>query len=261
MGVSDTMYSHFSQIAKKYRHVRTTDIEPIIHIKNTIGNLSQVRGADIGCGDGRYDLLLLQHIDNLHLTCIDINEEMLQEASRYLKSHGISSFVTLKADANDFHLEDGSMDCIFTFNAIHHFDVRNFFENTGRALRKDGLIFIYTRLRSQNERGIWGRYFPMFMEKEKRLFELDEMQEIIESSGSLSLREAKTFRYKRNNSLDGLIEKVQSRHYSTFSLYSDDELRVSIDGFKENIRRNFSDTSNIEWYDENILFILRPRLN
>jgi len=261
MGISKTMYSHFSRIARKYRHVRTTDIEPIIHIRNTIRDFTEVRAADIGCGDGRYDLLLFQHIDNLHLTCIDINEEMLREASKYLKSHGINNFVTLKADANDFHLEDDSMDCIFTFNAIHHFDTRNFLDSTSRALKEDGWIFIYTRLRSQNARGIWGRYFPMFIEKERRLYELDEIREIVESSGSLSLKEARPFKYKRSNSLENLIEKVKARHYSTFSLYDDNELRSSLDGFKENIRKRFNDTGNIEWYDENILLILRPRLN
>jgi ubiquinone/menaquinone biosynthesis C-methylase UbiE len=255
------MYSHFSRIASKYRRVRTTDIEPIIHIKNRIGGLSEVRGADIGCGDGRYDLLLLRHIKNLHLTCIDINEAMLREASEYLRSHGVNNFTTLKADANDFHLEDDSMDCIFTFNAIHHFDTPVFLKSTGRALKRNGWVFIYTRLRSQNARGIWGQHFPMFVEKERRLYELDELRDMIESSGSLSLEETRHFRYKRSDSLENLIEKVKARHYSTFSLYDDHELNSSLDGFKENIRRRFRDTDNIEWYDENILLTLRPRAN
>jgi len=255
------MYRHFSRIASKYRYVRTTDLEPIIHIKETIGGLREVWGADIGCGDGRYDLLLLRHIKNLHLTCIDINEAMLREASEYLKRHGMDNFTTLKADANDFHLKDDSMDCIFTFNAIHHFDTPGFLKTTGRVVKGNGWVFIYTRLKSQNARGIWGQHFPMFVEKERRLYELDELRDMIESSGLLSLEETRYFRYKRNDSLKNLIEKVKARHYSTFSLYDDRELDDSLHGFKESIKRRFRDTDNIEWYDENILLTLRPRSN
>ena len=122
------MYSHFSHVASVYRQIRTTDVEPIAFISETLKGLPEVKAADVACGAGRYDLLLFQHLNNLHLTCIDINESMLEQVSDYLKSHGITNINTIKADGKDFPLEDNSMDCIFTFNAIHHFDFVKFIE-------------------------------------------------------------------------------------------------------------------------------------
>ncbi len=111
------MYGHFSKIATSYKNIRITNIEPILFIKKKLKDLDKIKAADIGCGAGRYDLLFFKYLNNLHLICIDINESMLSETSKYLKSNGITNFKTMKADVNDIQLEDDSMDCIFTFNA------------------------------------------------------------------------------------------------------------------------------------------------
>ena len=124
------MYSHFSQVASDYREIRTTDLEPIAFIGEILKGLPEVRAADIGCGAGRYDLLLFQHIDNLHLTCIDINDSMLEMVSDYLKAYEILRFKTIKADAGNIPLDDNSMDSIFIFNAIHHFNFVEFIEKS-----------------------------------------------------------------------------------------------------------------------------------
>jgi len=151
------------------------------------------------------------------------------------------------------------MDCVLTLNAIHHFDFVAFIEKSGKIIKKDGSIFIYTRLRSQNARNIWGQYFPLFSETETRLYELDEMKQWIQSVDSLKLETAKLFKYKRNATMEQLLEKARKRHYSTFSLYKEDELREALKTFQENTRRKFKDTTKIEWLDENILLILKTK--
>lgn len=259
MDAIKNMYNHFSGIAPDYRQVRTTDVEPIIFIGERLRRLPEVKAADIGCGAGRYDRLLFQHITNLHLTCVDINERMLKKVSDYLKSHGIDNFKTIKADANDIPLENNSMDCIFTFNAVHHFDFVKFLGKSARALKRDGRVFIYTRLRSQNARSIWGRYFPLFSEKEIRLYELEEMKQWVQSVDSLSLEVIRSFKYKRLSTIERLVEQVRARHYSTFSLYEEDELDGALKTFQESIRARFQDTNRIEWFDENILLVLKPK--
>lgn len=75
------IHNHFSKVAFNYRRIRTTDVEPIAFIGETLRKLPEIKAADIGCGAGRYDLLLFQYINNLHLTCIDINEHMLAKVS------------------------------------------------------------------------------------------------------------------------------------------------------------------------------------
>ena len=253
------MYGHFSRVAPIYRQVRTTDVEPIMHIGETLKHMTDIKAADVGCGAGRYDLLLFQHLNNLQLTCIDINESMLEQVTDYLTSHGILNIKTLKANRDDIPLEGNSMDCIFTSNAVHHFDFVKFIKKSSKIIKEDGRIFIYTRLRSQNARSIWGQYFPIFSETETRLYELDEMKQWIQSVDSLQLENSKMFKYKRNATMEQLVEKVTKRHYSTFSLYEENELAEALETFQENIREQFQDTTQVKWRDENILLILRPK--
>lgn len=257
MDLNQNMRSHFSRVASHYRQVRTTDVEPIIFIGETLKVRPEIKAADVGCGAGRYDVLLFRHLNNLHLTCIDINETMLRQLSDYLMHCGITHFKTIKADANDIPLEDNSMDCVLSFNAIHHFDFVKFIEKAAKVIKEEGRIFIYTRLRTQNARSIWGQHFPLFLETETRLYELDEIEKWVQAAGSLSLETAKTFRYKRNATLQDLVEKVKAKHYSTFSLYGKGKLEDALKGFQENIRNQFQDMNQIKCFDENIMLVLK----
>ena len=253
----ENMGDHFSKIAHFYKDIRTTDIEPIQFIRKKLKDFKTIRAADIGCGDGRYDLLLFRHLNNLHLTCTDINESMLREASDYLKGDGIHNFITLKANAHDLPLKSNLLDCVFTFNAIHHFDFLEFVKKVATITREGALAFIYTRLQSQNARNIWGRYFPLFLEKEKRLYELNEITESVDSTNCSTIESIKKFQFSRKATLDQLLDKVKKKHYSTFSLYDDDELEDSLKEFEKKIIHHFADTELIEWFDENILIVLR----
>ncbi len=258
MTTAQDMYLHFSATASSYRQVRTTDPEIILFIAEILKDREEIKAADIGCGTGRYDLLLFEHLKNLHLTCIDANENMLAQASSYLQENQISNFEVVKSQASKLPLEAHSMDSILTFNAIHHFDFAQFINECWNALKKDGRIFIYTRLRSQNANNIWGSYFPYFSEKETRLYEFNEIEAYIQDNPLLEMETSKSFRFKRNSTLDRLVDQAKAKHYSTFSLYSENEFSESLNIFQANIRKNFPNTNQVEWMDENILLVLKP---
>lgn len=111
-----------------------------------IGNLGLF--GDMGIAQNK-------HLDNLYLTCIDINAAMLEEISNYLSKAGITNFKTIQSPAEDIPLNDNSIDYIFVFNAIHHLNLTEFTGEAARILRDRGSIFIYTRLQSQNGRNIF----------------------------------------------------------------------------------------------------------
>lgn len=246
-------YNHFSKIASKYRSLRTTDLEPILNIKNKINGKSGINIADVGCGDGRYSLELLRCLeDKCYLHCIDSNENMLKHLKDYLKEQNTTNFCVRPGNANKLPLENDSMDCVVTFNAIHHFDIQRFLAEALECLKEDGHLFIYTRLKNQNSRNIWGQYFPLFTEMENRLFEYDELKNHI-LQADMGIYHKKIFGYKRTSSLTRLLEKAQSNHYSTFSLYSEESFEASLETFEQNIRNNFDDLENVNWQDENIL--------
>ncbi len=199
-------------------------------------------------------MLLFQHVNNLHLTCIDLNESMLQQVSDYLTHHHVSQFKTLRASGNEIPIEDRSLDCVLTFNAVHHFDLVRFLENAVRVSKPGGKIFIYTRLRSQNARNICGQYFPSFTEKETRLYELDEIEAGIQAVEGVRLEQVQPFHYQREATVAQLVERVRARHYSTFSLYADEELKNALEIFQASLKHAFHET--VEWVDENTLLVL-----
>lgn len=249
---------HFSKIAHQYRDLRTTDIEPILFIEKKLKNVSGIRAADVGCGAGRYDLKLFQHLGKkLYLYCIDVTKEMLEQLSSHLNSHKLKNFQPIAALAEILPLPDNSLDCLFSFNAIHHFRILGFFNEASRTLKKDGYFFIYTRLRKQNKRTIWGKYFPFFNQKETRLFELNELKEIVKTCPQLRIESIEVFKYKRISTLNRLIGQAKRQHYSTFFLYTNKEFKQSLERFEQNIKRHFEDLRNISWFDENILLVVR----
>jgi ubiquinone/menaquinone biosynthesis C-methylase UbiE len=254
------VHQHFSRIALRYRDLRTTDLEPIWYIKNKLLDLEDIKMADVGCGDGRYSLELFRIWgDKLHLHCIDANPEMLKQLDAHLIQYGIKNFQIRESLAENLPMEDGAVHCIITFNAIHHFSLLEFFKEASRVLEDNGYLFIYTRLRSQNRRNIWGRFFPLFYHKEIRLYELDKLEEILRKISKLKLQFVEFFKYDRCSDMNCLVEQAQNHHYSTFSLYTEKEFEQSLEEFKQNLKVNFKDLEHIKWTDENVLLVIRKQ--
>jgi len=251
------IHQHFSKIAHRYHYLRTTDIEPINFIVRKMEALEQIEAIDIGCGNGRYDLLLLKYLNSkLKLTCADVNSDMLNTLEKNFINNGISDFTSVVAKAENIPAEDNTYDCIFTFNAVHHFNLLTFLHESSRILKVGGNIFIYTRLLDQNRRNIWGSYFPLFNKKENRLYTFSRLVNTVEEVPNLYIKSVEYYKYGRVATLTQLINRIRSHHYSTFFLYLSEELEEAIKGFTNNIENNFKDTGRVNWFDENILFMI-----
>ena len=245
------MDQHFTAVSPVYRDVRTTDREPVERIAKELEGLRHPKGAEIGCGAGRYDLLMCETVPGLHLTCIDANPAMLEQVLGMLTANGIDAFETRKSTAEDLELEAGGYDFVSSFNAVHHFDFPDFLRKSRDGLAAGGHLFIYTRLPGQNALNIWGRYFPGFTDKETRLLELGDIYRWIEDTAGLRFVSATCLRYRRRSSLERLVEQARSRHYSTFSLYDQDAFEEALAEFREKVQRRFANA--VEWHDENVL--------
>ncbi len=71
------------------------------------------------------------------------------------------------------------------------------------------------------------------------------MERWIGQTGRLRLLAAKTFRYARTASLGRLLTQARCRHYSTFSLYTEEEFEEACNAFENTIRRRFDDPGKI----------------
>lgn len=243
---------HFSKIAPNYMELRTTDVDHIEYIKKLLIKKSKINIADVGCGDGRYSLEILKSFENCYLHCIDFNENMIQHLKKYLTEKKFRNFCARAGDASKLPLENNSMDSIMTFNAIHHFDLDKFFSESHEILKDDGKLIIYTRLRNQNYRSIWGEHFPLFGDMETRLYELNELKEYAKNA-DLKIKSTRVFGHARTSTLERLIQQAKGNHYSTFALYDEETFDESLVIFQKNIRKNFSNLEQITWHDENIL--------
>jgi len=257
--VESLMSDHFSQVASIYSQVRTIDYELINYITKKLASMSNIVAADIGCGDGRYSIKLIEKLRNrLSLTCVDNNYEMLQQISKI--SSNFQNLQTKQAFAEKLPFDDNSLDCIFSFNAIHHFKINEFAKECNRVLKNNGLLFIYTRLKDQNESNIWCKFFPDFSKKENRLFDIQSLTKCISNQTSLNLKSSEFFEHKRSSNLQTLVKRAEMKHYSTFSLYSISEFEKSLGKFKQNIYQNFNNPENIQWVDENTMFVFQKTL-
>ena len=129
---------HFSQIEPKYRELRNTDLEPIPYIKRTPKHLTDIEAAGVGCGAGRYDISLFQSLKGrLYLHCIDSNQDMLNNLQLYLSENKISEFKIKQAYAHDLPIKDRFLNCVFTFNAVHHFKINEFLNEAIRVLKDE----------------------------------------------------------------------------------------------------------------------------
>ena len=253
-----THYHHFSRVAHKYKDLRTTDLEPILFIKKKLQDLTKIEAVDVGCGTGRYDVKLYDYLgERLYLTCIDENNSMLNELTKNLTEHKIKNFKAIKSPAENLPLPANSLDSIFTFNALHHFRLLDFFKEASRVLKNNGYLFAYTRLQSQNKRNIWGRHFPEFCEKENRLYELSELEEMLKEAPNLKLESIEYFKYRQASKLEWLTTQAMGHHYSTFDLYDKEDFEEALKKFQENITHHFKEPDRIGWDNENIMLVIR----
>jgi len=257
--VESLMSEHFSQVASIYSQVRTIDYELINYITKKLASMSNIVAADIGCGDGRYSIKLIEKLrDRLSLTCVDNNYEMLQQISKI--SSNFQNLQTRQAFAEKIPFDDNSLDCIFSFNAIHHFKINEFAKECNRVLKNNGLLFIYTRLKEQNVSTILGKFFPDFSKKENRLFDNQSLTDRISNQTGLNLKSTESFQHNRSSDIRTLVSKAEKKHYSTFSLYTVSEFEKSLGKFKQNIYQNFSNPENIQWVDENTMFVFQKTI-
>lgn len=247
---------HFSEIACDYGDVRFTDSEPIRYIEAQLRGLPAIVGIELGCGTGRYTAELFAALDGrLRLHCVDASAAMLAELGRTLNVKYEGRYTATHRTAERVRFAPGAHDAVFAFNALHHFDLLRVLRNISEWLRPGGLAFLYTRTPSQNERGMWGRCFPGFAEKETRLKDADTLRAAVEATPGLRCVETKRFAYDRRADLKTVLDKVDNYHYSTFRLYRGGELEAATQGFIKRLRTEFPDPDNITWTDHNLMLV------
>ena len=244
-----TVGEHFERVAAVYESLRTTDEAPVRAICQLLPD-RPVTGLDVGCGTGRYTRLLRSLLPGGSLLAAsDVSAAMLAQLKAASHGHA-GGVVPLLAAAEQLPFRDASLDVVTAFNCVHHFDLGRFLTAAARVLRPGGQLFIYTRTPQQNARTIWGRYFPGFTEHEQRLHSEAALREAIGATSGLKAAATQTFKLPRTSTAERLRAQAEGRHYSTFSLYTPQELRASIATFLARMPG-----PEVCWVDEHLLVV------
>jgi SAM-dependent methyltransferase len=245
-----TMGDHFGRVAAVYESLRTTDDAPVLAIGQFLPD-RPVTGLDAGCGTGRYSRLLRELLpDGSLLAASDVSAAMLAQLKADAHGHA-PGVAPLLAAAEELPLRTASLDLVTAFNCVHHFDLGRFLTAVARVLRPGGQLFIYTRTPQQNARTIWGRYFPGFTEHEQRLHSQTALLDAVSRTGGLTVLATQTFQHPRSSTAERLRAQAEGRHYSTFSLYSPQELGASIATFLARLPG-----PEVSWVDEHLLVVV-----
>lgn len=247
-----TAGDHFDRVAAVYESLHTTDEAPVRRIRQLLPD-RPVTGLDIGCGTGRYSRLLRGLLpDGSLLVASDVSTAMLAQFNA--SNGGAPGVVPLVSAAEELPLRTGSLDLVTAFNCVHHFDLGRFLTAAARVLRPDGRLFIYARTPRQNARTIWGRYFPGFTEHEQRLRSEAAFRDAVRQTDGLTVIATQTFRHPRSSTTARLSAQAEGHHYSTFSLYTPDELRACIAAFLARLP-----SPEVSWTDEHLLIVVGGR--
>ena len=245
-----TVGGHFERVAAVYESLRTTDEAPVRTICQLLPD-RPVTGLDIGCGTGRYSRLLRALLpEGSRLAASDVSAAMLAQLKAGNRGHA-GRVVPLLAAAEQLPLRTASLDVVTAFNCVHHFDLSRFLTSVARVLAPGGQLFIYTRTPQQNARTIWGRYFPGFTEHEQRLHSQAAIRHAVKRTSGLQVVTTQTFKHPRSSTAERLQAQANGRHYSTFSLYTPEELRASITTFLARLP-----SPEVSWVDEHLLIVV-----
>jgi ubiquinone/menaquinone biosynthesis C-methylase UbiE len=245
-----TVGDHFERVAAVYESLRTTDEAPVRRIRELLPD-RPVTAADIGCGTGRYSRLLRRLLpEGSLLVASDVSAAMLAQLKAGHHGHAPGA-VPLLSTAEELPLRTASLDLVTAFNCVHHFDLGRFLTAVARVLQPGGQLFIYTRTPQQNTRTIWGRYFPGFTEHEQRLHSEAAIRDAVRRTDGLKVVATQAFNHPRLSTAGRLRAQAEGRHYSTFSLYTPEELRASIATFLARLP-----SPEVSWVDEHLLVVV-----
>jgi ubiquinone/menaquinone biosynthesis C-methylase UbiE len=103
------------------------------------------RVLELGPGAGWITILLAKSNPSLHVTGIEISEDMIRVANKNIESENVQDKITfIRGDARDMNqIEDSSYDVVISHDSLHHWnDPTAVFNEITRTLKNNGIFCI-----------------------------------------------------------------------------------------------------------------------
>lgn len=106
---------------------------------------------DVGTGPAQIPILLAQRCPDIHITAIDLSEEMLKIAKCHVADAGLTHRITLElVDAKTLPYADNTFDGLISNSIVHHIhDAMKALQEMGRVTRPKGPVLIRDLIRPE----------------------------------------------------------------------------------------------------------------
>lgn len=236
--------NYFNHIASKYDQVRGKEIlNSLLKTIKLFHNGDNDWILDVGTGTGLFSTALTRL--GYNIIGIDINAQMLSFAASKVKKNGCH-FEGVLSSAEHLPFPDNSFNIVISTNAIHHFKLQQHFQEISQILKPGGYYIIFSRFQEQNIRSIWGKYFPQFAEKEIRLYNPEDFEQLEKYFPEFKLESIEELTFEIPFSPARLINKARQKKYSTFAFYTEQEFQQALKKFETNIAKHKRKVQKIE---------------
>lgn len=219
----------YAGLAKVYDEVRSlSEDKEILWLdlfKQYLGLDATSRVLDIGCGTGRFSILIAKR---LGCPVVGIDPALSMLARAKAKCPNEAQWLLARAEAIPF--SDNSFDVCLASQVIHHFtDKQLAFVEMHRVLRYGGRLGIRYSSHAQLETILDYRFFPsaLLIDRE-RLPDIQEVRDLMYSAG-FSAMEEHIVHQRLFESADDYLKKLRHRYASVLSLISEEEYQKGLE--------------------------------
>ncbi len=109
------------------------------------------RFIDVGTGPAQIPILLTQRCPNIHITAIDLSEEMLKIAKQRIADADLTDCITLeRVDAKALPYPDNTFDGLISNSIVHHIhDAVRVLHEMARVVKPTGAVLIRDLIRPE----------------------------------------------------------------------------------------------------------------
>ncbi len=236
----------YSNIAQYYDKVRITSPDYLRFWSSKIAHYGLIdrnsRVLDIGCGTGRFTLMLAK-ITSAEVYAVDPSEDMLDEAKKKDKKKKVT---WRKGTAEKLSFPNEYFDCVFMTFVFHQIKNRKkALAEIYRLLRPNGkCVFMTTSYAHIRRSPLY--MFPRLAAIDLARFpSLPEFKRILEKGGFRNVHYHLDKYEDHRYAIDDYLKRVKSKHISTLSVLSKEEFERGYEEFKKKLKEKYRDYAEI----------------
>lgn len=144
--VMDTAEAAEAYDAMAHGEVDNAFVERVVALGAKTGHF-----LDVGTGPAQIPILLAQRCPDIHLTAMDLSEEMLKIAKRHVAAAELAERITLEhVDAKTLPYPDNTFDGLISNSIVHHIhDSLRALKEMSRVVKPGGLVLIRDLVRPE----------------------------------------------------------------------------------------------------------------